>query len=263
MYQILVAHDLSPEADRALARGARLARSSGGRLDVVHVLDEHADSARTQHPREQLQARLAELGLGQVPLWFRPGHVAEAIITQTAGLQADLLILGRHHRQSPSGFAGTTLERILLACPVPVLLAVDAPDPYSRALAALDFSHCASRALRHAWRLMSAGGVLTALNVHEVAEVHGADEADLALQRELFDQLLADLRGELPDNGARLDARLRQGERSNCLDAAVAELKPQLLAFGGHSRGEISEALLGSQTRAYLGQPPCDVLIAR
>src|SRR5690606_1763139 len=40
-------------------------------------------------------------------------------------------------------------------------------------------------------------------------------------------------------------------------------MRPQLLALGGHSRGELSSALLGSLTRQFLEQPPCDVLVAR
>jgi nucleotide-binding universal stress UspA family protein len=42
----------------------------------------------------------------------------------------------------------------------------------------------------------------------------------------------------------------------------MAAVQPQLLALGSHSRSTMSEALLGSLTREYLDQPPCDVLIA-
>jgi len=59
-----------------------------------------------------------------------------------------------------------------------------------------------------------------------------------------------------------LQSSLRYGERNNCLDSAIAAVQPQLLALGSHSRGTMSEALLGSLTREYLDQPPCDVLIA-
>jgi nucleotide-binding universal stress UspA family protein len=186
------------------------------------------------------------------------------VLTQACGLEADLLVLGRHHRQSAEGFAGTTLERILLTTPAPLLLAVN-PDysPYARALAALDFSPCATRALQKAWQMLPADAQLRALNINEVAEVHAPDEGELSLQRELFGQLVEDIQLELDDRGAHLQTSLRQGERSNCLDAELREWRPQLLALGGHSRGEMSNALLGSLTRQYLDQPPCDILIAR
>lgn len=257
---ILVAHDLSPEADLALHRAAQLARQGHARLSLLYVLDEHGDERQA---RDYLHARLEETGFGELQPWIRRGRPVEEILTQATGLEADLLVLGQHHRQTPQGFAGTTLERILLGCPIPLLLAIAPAQPYSRALAALDYSRCASRALQTAWQLLAPDAELTALNIHEVAEVHSPDADELALQQELFGQLIEDLRDELDDNGALLTSILRHGERSNCLDAAIAELKPQLLALGGHSRGEMSSALLGSLTRQYLDQPPCDILIAR
>ncbi|EXF42516.1 UspA domain-containing protein [Pseudomonas sp. BAY1663] len=261
---ILVAHDLTPEADRALQRGAQLARQSGARLSLLHVLDERDNGADEVAARNRLQNRLQHNGLGDQQPWLRRGNPVEEVLTQTRGLEADLLVLGRHHRDSTQGFAGTTLERILLATPAPLLLAIaPAETPYSQALAALDFSPCATRALQCAWRLLPAGAELHALNVDEVAEVHGPDESGLALQQELFDQLLEDIQAWLPDSGVRLSYSLYQGERSNCLEAAIGELQPQLLALGGHSRGELSSALLGSLTRQFLDQPPCDVLVAR
>ena len=257
---ILIAHDLSPEADLALRRAAQLARQTKARLSLLHVLDAQGDELQA---RSQLQARLEEAGFGELKPWIRRGRPVEEILTQATGLEADLLVLGQHHRQSPQGFSGTTLERILLGCPIPLLLAIAPAQPYSHALAALDYSRCASRALQAAWQLLPAAATLTALNIHEVAEIHSPDADELALQQELFEQLIEDLDDELDDNGALLNSILRYGERSNCLDSAIAELKPQLLALGSHSRGERSRALLGSLTRQYLDQPPCDILIAR
>lgn len=260
---ILVAHDLSPEADLALRRGAQLARQSGARLSLLHVLDSRGENDETA-ARSYLQSRLQENGLGHLAPRLRQGRPAEEILAQARGLEADLLVLGRHHRDSPQGFAGTTLERILLTSPAPLLLAVNRDTgAYRRALAALDYSRCADRALRQAWQLLSVGATVLALHIHEVAEVHQPDAEELALQRELFEQLIGDLRATLADNGAHLDHGLRQGERSNCLESAIATERPQLLALGAHSRGEISSALLGSLSRQFLAQPPCDVLLVR
>lgn len=257
---ILVAHDLSPDADLALARAAQLAQLTGARLSVLHVLEGDADESQA---RASLSAALERHELAGDQLWIRQGRAAEEILTQTAGLEADLLIMGRHHRLSPQGFAGTTLEQVLQSSTAPLLLAIAPIAPYACALAALDYSGCASRALRTAWALLSATGELTALNIHEVSELQQPDESELALQRELFEQLVSDLRAELGNSAIRLHACLRYGERNNCLDAAIAAEQPQLLALGSHSRGEISDALLGSLTREYLDQPPCDILIAR
>ena len=259
---ILVAHDLSPDADLALSRAAQLAQQTGARLSVLHVLAGKPDATEQQSAQVYLQTALERHGLAQLQPWIRRGRAAEEILTQAAGLEIDLLVMGRHHRQSPQGFAGTTLEQVLQNCPAPLLLAVTPAMPYSRALAALDYSSCASRALQAAWKLMPAGSDLTALSIYESSEVCPPEAAELTLQHELFDQLVADLRRHLADTGAQFHSNLRYGERNNCLDSAIATVQPQLLALGSHSRGAMSEALLGSLTREYLDQPPCDVLIA-
>lgn len=261
---ILVAHDLSPEADLALHRGAQLARQNQARLSLLHVLDKKAEPAVERQAREYLQARLRAHGYDTLEPWIRRGQATEEVLTQARGLEVDLLVLGRHHRQSPQGFAGTTLERILLATPAPLLLVIGEADaPYGQALAALDFSPCASRAMQCAWALLPDGAELHALNVHEVAEIHAPDTEGMELQQELFEQLIEDIQAQLPKKDVQLSYSLHQGERENCLESAIDEVRPQLLALGGHSRGELSSALLGSLTRQFLDQPPCDVLVAR
>lgn len=261
---ILVAHDLSPEADLALRRGAQLAQQNQARLSLLHVLDKNAEAAVEQQAREYLQPRLRECGFDTLEPWIRRGQPSEEVLTQARGLEVDLLVLGQHHRQSPLGFSGTTLERILLATPSPLLLVIgEAEAAYDQALAALDFSPCASRAMQCAWTLLPSGAELHALNIYEIAEVHAPDMEGMALQQELFEQLVEDIQAQLPDNGVQLSYSLHQGERENCLASAIAEVRPQLLALGGHSRGELSSALLGSLTRQFLAEPPCDVLVVR
>lgn len=256
LQHILVAHDLSPEADLALQRATQLARQHGARLSLVHVLAPGSDA-------EAARARLAA-ALASEP-HLRRGPVVEEILALARGLEADLLVLGAHHRQSPEGFAGTTLERILQHSPAPVLLAVSpAPQPWSRGLVALDFSPCASRALRQAWALLADGGALHALHIDEVAQVHAAeDPGAVEFERELFDRLVADEQAALPVRDVQLSHELREGERESCLQAVLAERRTQLLALGGHSRGELADALLGSLTLQCLHQPPCDVLVVR
>lgn len=261
---ILVAHDLSPDADLALQRAAGLARQTGARISLLHVLDDRDAASDEQHARALLQQRLQENELGQLEPWIRRGQPVEEIRTQVEGLEVDLLVLGRHHKGASQGFAGTTLERIMLESPAPLLLAIaPAEAPYQRAMAALDFSRCATRAMQCAWELLGDGAELHALHIDEMAEVHGPDYEGLSLQQELFDHLIEDIQPQLPDTGALLSYSLHQGERNNCMDAALRDLQPQLLALGSHSRGELSSALLGSLARQFIDNPPCDILIAR
>src|SRR5690606_42117784 len=160
---ILIAHDLTPEADLALQRAAQLARQSGGRLTLLHVQERDADP---QPPRDRLQA----LELPGAELRIARAQPSATIASQADGVGADLLVLGAHHKSSPELFAGTTLERLARNCRIPLLLAIN-PNvkPYQRALVARDCSHCACAALHHAHRLLPSEATLYALNVFEVA----------------------------------------------------------------------------------------------
>ena len=258
---ILVAHDLSAEADLALRRAALLARQHAARLTLLHVA---ATPEAETAAGEQLLQRLRDSGLTGAEVRTGHGDVVAALLHQTRGLQADLLVLGTHHRESAEGFAGTTLERVLHDSPAAVLLVAGIdPTPWQRALAALDFSPCASRALRQARALLGAGASLHALHISEVAAIHaGEDPAELTFEGELFDRLLA-AEESRHDDGVQFSHELRQGERESCLQAVLAERRPQLLALGAHSRSQLADALLGSLTLEVLRQPPCDVLVVR
>ncbi|MFC3607545.1 universal stress protein [Stutzerimonas tarimensis] len=257
--QLLLAHDSSPEADLALLRAGQLARQLDARLSLAHVLED-GDEASS---RRRLEALAADCGLAISDVHLRRGPAVESLAALASGLEADLLLLGRHRAGAVEGFAGTTLERLLLASPVPLLLVVNPTGlPYSRALAALDFSACASRAWQRAAELLPATGELRALHVHESAGLDLPDEAELALDRELFDRLLEDLNAHQAGS-ARGSHEVRSGERLQCLEEAIAGFDPQVLALGVHSRGEMSSALVGSLTRQLLENPPCDLLLSR
>lgn len=257
---LLLAHDLSTEADIALLRAAQLARQLNARLSLAHVLCGDDEAAA----RRQLDALAADCSLPIAAIHVRKGPPVESLTTLAEGVQADLLVLGRHRPGAAEGFAGTTLERLLLACPVPLLLVVDPTGlPYSRALSALDFSSCASRAWQQASRLLDTGGELQALHIREGTDIEQPSEAETSLDRELLEQLMSDLSRGSERSDLQLGHRLRCGERLHALEAALAEFNPQLLALGVHSRGEMSSALVGSLARQLLEQPPCDLLLAR
>lgn len=261
---ILLAHDLSSQADRALQRAALLARQHAARLTVLHVHPAAAGEVEVADIRRQLEQRLENCAQPQADLLLHTGKPSEEILRQARGLEADLLVLGAHRRGGAEGFAGTTLERVLQHSPAPVLLAVTSePAPWRKVLVALDFSPCASRALRQAARLVEPAARLHAVHVDEMAPLHAMDDPEeLAFETALFDSLVAEERAQLPE-GLQLDHELRAGERCACLQAVLAEQQPQLLALGSHSRGELADALLGSLTLHCLRHPPCDVLVTR
>lgn len=267
---ILIAHDLSPQGDIALRRAIQLAGQLQARLTLLHVASSQPSPALLARLRSAEEQTLAHHLQGQpaldVQLRLEVGpHPAELILQYISLGSCDLLVLGSHHRQPTEDFAGSIQERILQASPVPVLVAIDpTAAPYERALAAIDFSPCASRALRAAWQLLPPGAQIRALHVQEVAAIHAAENPDeQAFQQSLFERFIGTEFTALPPRAVQFSHGFQSGERQACLDTAIASQHAQLLALGGHSRDALSERLLGSLTRYYLDTPPCDLLVMR
>ncbi len=255
---LLIAHDLSAEADLALQRGLLLARTLGTRLTLLHVRGEQDDPGTV---RARLGERLNTAHGLEARLHIAHGAVVPTVLSALHTLEADLLLIGRHHRQVAEGFAGTTLEQIAQRCTVPLLLAVQ-PQPWQQALVALDFSPCASRALQLSAALLADPAQLQALHIHEVAGVHaGEDLPALQFERELFETLLAEQVRHLPPGAVQPQALWRVGEREQCLSQVLQEQAPQLLALGRHTRNILNDTLLGSLALQWLRQPPCDLLL--
>lgn len=255
---ILIAHDLTAEADLALQRAAQLARQHNAHLTLLHVQERDTE---IQPLRERLQA----LELPGAELRMAKGQAAATIASQAEGVGADLLVLGAHHKSNPELFAGTTLEQLARDCRIPLLLAVNRDvSPYRRALVALDFSQCACAALHQAHRLLPSEAELYALNVFEVAPSKAAEQQeDLDLQCSLFSRMVADEQARLAAPGRVLQYGVRSGEREACLAAEITEQQPQLLALGKHTRSLMGDALLGGLAKDLLRKPPCDILISR
>jgi nucleotide-binding universal stress UspA family protein len=149
MYQrILVPYDGSPPSQRALDEAIRLVKADGGRLRIVHRLDElsHVTGFETcaayvadvlplirQAGEELLAVACARAAAAKVEvdsvLLDAPGtRLAEQIRAQALSWDADLIVIGSHGRRGAARFfIGSDAEQILRLAPVPALL-VRGPD---------------------------------------------------------------------------------------------------------------------------------------
>jgi nucleotide-binding universal stress UspA family protein len=143
MYQrILVAVDGSPTSLRGLDEAVKIARSSGGRLLLVHVVNEllvtpdvipaiYYDSI-VQSLRESgikvleeasAIARRADVACEPQLAETLGGRVADEIVKQAKHWSADLIVLGTHGRRGLERLAmGSDAELVLRLADVPVLL---------------------------------------------------------------------------------------------------------------------------------------------
>ena len=144
MYQrILVPVDGSACASRGLSEAIALCRLTGGRIRVVHVIDEpfvalgtdgaigaSADLvtlAREASQRVLAQAaeavRQAGVPVDDVLLDSFEGRVCELVVDAAKAWAADLVVIGTHGRRGVGRMLlGSDAEQILRLCPVPVLL---------------------------------------------------------------------------------------------------------------------------------------------
>lgn len=269
MYKnLLVAHDLSVEADIAVRRAAQLARQHGATITLLHVIEEYFPDRMMATVREAAEVALCDAaranGIVDYQWVIRQGRAANTVTQAVQELGADLLVIGAHHQQLLERFDGTTLERIARTCRTPILLAVEeTAAPYAKALAGLDLSHCSRQAWRAGFGLLPASAELLALNAYQPGKKVDRAESHLDTQRELVRQALQDERAQLPSEGPQLLCSIQPGTARQALETALREWSPDLLILGSRSRGAIEHAMLGSSTRHYLRRPPCDILISQ
>jgi nucleotide-binding universal stress UspA family protein len=146
MYQkLLVPVDGSPTAMRGLDEAIRIARLSGGRIRVVHVLDQVQFSSGLEPCAADVLGVLQEAGAeivaaararveaSGVPVEAQvtetlAATVADVVVDQARQWGADLIVIGTHGRRGVRRLMiGSDAERIVRMASVPVLLVRDEP----------------------------------------------------------------------------------------------------------------------------------------
>tara|TARA_R110001599_G_scaffold5120_1_gene25708 strand:+ start:47067 stop:47831 length:765 start_codon:yes stop_codon:yes gene_type:complete len=253
-----------------------LARRLDAPLIALHTVDDQLPLATQDRACAEAKDLLGQQlercpdGMLNVELVIKRGPVAETILRAASEYAAQLLVLGRHHQRNPELFVGTTLERVSRLSSVPALLVASEGSCYDSGLLALDFSTCASEALRCAALLLQ-GGKLHALHMCNPplgARLAGpaAREAFMIERQETLSYLLEDELETLDLIGTprpMTDLKMQSGELRALLEQEIEQNQPGFIALGSHSRSSMGEALLGSLALALLREPPCDVLVAR
>lgn len=136
---ILVPTDFSDQSLAALDMAARLAEIHGSRLTILSVAEllyayrsEQGLVAQGHPGFEDLHQRSLELAKERAEEAARPlgadsvvreGYAPEQILQQVAEGGHDLVVMGTHGRTGMDlAMLGSVTERVLRACPVPVLV---------------------------------------------------------------------------------------------------------------------------------------------
>lgn len=139
MYKrILVPVDGSATSGQALLAALQIARESGGRVRLLHVLDELAylsgygpvgdlltvarDYGKKLLADALARARAAEVPAETLLLELPGGRLGELVAEEARKWQADLVVVGTHGRNGLGRvLLGSGAEQVLRLAPVPVL----------------------------------------------------------------------------------------------------------------------------------------------
>ncbi len=280
MKRLLLATDLSARSDRALERALALAHEHDAELAVIHVIDDDL-VASVAHAREEealkvIQGhidKLKEDNAPRVSVEVAPGRAYAEILEKAEQTNTDLIILGMHREQALKDmFRGTTVERIVRAGNVPVLLVKDRiTGPYRRIIVAVDFSVYSRRAvtfatefgpeaefhLVHAYDVPFKGFIRGQGTQREVSKRH-----QLQLQK-MIDEEMARFLAEQETKPPKLQPVMQEGSAYEVIGQQVDRLKPDLLILGTHGRTGAAHSILGSVAETLLTDPPCDILAVK
>ncbi|MCJ1885801.1 universal stress protein [Pseudomonas sp. LA21] len=280
MKSLMVATDLSGRSEKALHRAAALAKRFACPWTVLYVVDEDQPAALVEQEATQvrmmLEARLVELTewAGSSPkLMVERGDPNQRILSAAKSQDVELLVMGAHRKSVLRDiFVGTTVERVLRAGQLPVLV-VNQParGEYRDLLLALDISHASANAVNVAGTLGLLDGAVRrgvyafsplakGMMQYSGVSEERVDEFVGTETRQAVEELKTFLHDEQLDD--RIDEQLvAVGLPGNVLQRMVDKHRPDLLVMGTRGMGGIKRALIGSVADYALRELDCDILV--
>lgn len=261
---VIAATDLTARSAHAAGRAARLAATLGARLILAHV--EAGDGKADARPKPPSAAEaLADEArhVGAEPRLLR-GDPVESLAGLAEREGAELIVLGLHRERRVLDLLRlTTMERIVLRAPCPVLIAQWPPEhDYTTVLAPTAFSPASAAALRMAVRI-APGAAFHAVHALQLPLGgifrRGNRESEAALERAEARRAAFLAQPGLP---AWLEPPLIvPGGVHQVLSMRREELHPDLVVIGAQSGRDPNS--LGNYARDLMRAPPTDLLVAR
>ncbi|PTQ68026.1 universal stress protein [Celeribacter persicus] len=273
MNRILVASDLSSRSDRAVERAVQLAGEHGGKIILMHVIDEDLPAAVVSRMRQTAEEVLGVVAASEhapdnTEIVVETGDPVRTIAEMAEAIDADLVVLGVHKpRPFWDMFSGTTMERVVRALHRPVLLVRDpVSGPYASVLCGIDLSPSCLAAGRTALTLAPKAKIATFHAVH--VPYRGMIARD-ASEKQLA-PFVKDARARLDTwwDSAAIPVGLPKPEVTpasvhDAFAEAMTRSGADLFALGAHGRMPLSPSLLGGFTEEQIRDPRCDLLVVR
>lgn len=282
-HTLLVPLDGSPAAERAVGLAARLARTGGATLNLVHVhtpavldpisiagmpvLDAELRSLAAEHERTYLTRVAAQVTSPDLtPVIARlEGPVVPTLIAHARATHADLIVLTTHGR---GGFAqfwlGSVADALIRHSVAPLLLlrpktpiAAFESEPFRNIMVLLDGSTLAESVLPHAQELATREGAaiillrvvdtLPAPNAMPYADMYRLDQATIGKARTEARAYLNDQAERLRAAGLTVQTQVTQDDEPWRAILAAAEANTvDLIAMATRGQGGMAKLFIGS-----------------
>jgi universal stress protein F len=279
---ILIAAALFDEdrSTRMMLGKAKAMLNPGGRVVLVHVLDEVPKYAAAHVPRAQLSghrrkvhdkldAIAAELGDVTTEVVVRSGMASVGILGAAKEKKADVIMLASHKPGFSDYLIGSTASRVVRHAETSVLvlreLGEGAGKFRSIVIAAALFSQGSTtrRLVGKAARLLAPGGRITLVHVMEDMPALFA----AAVPRERVQAHRDTLRRQLEALGSVAEGKpvevdLRGGRPAREILQSAADNEADLIMVASHKPG-LGDYFIGSTASRVVRHAPCSVLVSR
>jgi nucleotide-binding universal stress UspA family protein len=272
--RILCATDLSPRAQRAVARAVLLANQQDAQLVLLHVMDDYigcVDAARAELA-EQLAATGSSLH-HEPSMQVRAGKCADTIATVASETDAEIILIGARKRIRQAPLISSTAERVVDLAGRPTLIVNrDARTHYAAVVIAADVSHVFTRVMRTA-------SSLRLLEAQTVSVVHGfesayrgplyADGFDARARRRNMEEWERAARAKLllsfdaaGVESGRFDIVFQHARPVRAMQRLIRSEQPELLILGTQDRSPFNRVPTTSTSYDALRTIECDILLA-
>jgi nucleotide-binding universal stress UspA family protein len=256
--RVLVACDLDPAGDQAIATASAWALRYSGSVTVLHASDRAV--------RDELVERVKRIAGREVEVRITDGAPVDDILAVARELAVDLIVLGGRQAHGTARVLGSVAERVVAQATAPVLIARAEPAA-PHILAATDFSDASLPAVSAAHaiaRVFAAPITLVhcvARNepytaVDALANREGADAEEISTAR----RRLREMCESSPEHDT---SRVVVGEPAEAIVRLAEEVHASLVVIASHGRTGIARLVLGSVADKVLRDAPCSVLIVR
>ena len=277
--RIVCATDLSARSTAAWLRAAGLARQTGARLTVLHVIDPRLPErvARRRANRAYVEMlsqadRAFGATAGFIDVVVRRGGVRRTIVRIAEETAADLIVVAAPKLRRLDSIVGTTAERLVRTAKRPVLVVRrEMQGNYRSVAVAADISSASLPMLRTAVRL----GALDSVSATIIHAVHpsyddmmrsvGLDESSInRYQLSAQESARQRLQTMITDAGlprGRTDVIVRSDSAAAAIATVLEHQLAELLVIGASRWFLLKRLLIGSVADRLLRAAECDVLV--